>query len=1155
MSQPSRRSPFGATLLLLITGLASTFAFGQGIVTGSVSGVVQDAGGAVIPGATVSAIDPARNTPFNAIADAQGFYSLSNLPVGTYIVTITAKGFSKVTLGGVVVSAGRNTGLPAQALRVGAENIEVTVEGAAPLIETTTAQISSTFSSNAVASIPLGGTGFDYLALFVPGMVNNGAANFSNTNGAAIANNGLRGRTNNFQIDGQGNNDNSIGGPSIFLNNPDVIGEVQVVTNNFGAEYGRNAGSVVNYITKAGSNSFHGTGFEFYNGDWSWSKRNNEENPFLGFCPPGVAAGTATQFSSKCITPVIPRYVDNRFGGTIGGPIKKDKAWFFGSYQNEKQRGTTSGTSSSLTPTPAGVSLLDSTFPGNAAVAWLKAQGPFGITAGNPQVAGTVKNLTVVGPGGTSASVPMSFVTRTIGNNFDDYQVTGRVDYQISEKNRFFGRYVFQKSTTAFGSGTVSTANFVAVPAKDQQIGLDFTRNWSNTMVSQFRFSYSRAGFGFEAGQARPDCSRTDYLNCPSQIAFSDSTNSFSTIGLANNLPQGRLINNSQWQGNNTKTFGRHTIKFGGEYDRQRSPNQFLPNVNGSFTFYSTGTQNAYSSFIQGAAGCVGGSGPSGTCSALSLTDGPFSFNFKEQDLDFYAQDDWRVMDNLTLNLGIRWDFYSQAVNLLHDITVQNVANGFWSATAPTNVTELPQVNNAWKNFGPNIGFAYTPHVLEGLLGQNKTVIRGGFRIAYDPEFYNMFLNVATGAPVVNAGQVFNVGVVGTTGAAIQAAYLPLIPRGANPGTRAQTRVTSNFHNPYTEMWSLGIEHQFTERIAFETRYVGNHSVGQFQTVDANPLLTGLPASLLPSGVAPCATAGAAGIGRLDCNFSLVRLRNNGAFSEYNGLQNQLTMRSFHNLSAVFSYTWSHAIDNVSDIFSSTGPISNPAPQNPFDPSGAERGNSAQNFPNVFNTYWAYEFPWMKSQEGLVGKVLGGWTWSGTYRYQTGSPMTPYQNVTNSACDTSWNANYVGTDSCRPILSNPNAPFDQAGRYTSATNFVNISTGQVTTPSAVHFVVNNSFADAALCNGNPFACTVGRNTYTAQARNQIDLSLAKNTKLSERFALELRGDVLNAFNHEYLGVPGLNINNPNIGAGGSYGTNQGNTGTRRQIIVSAHVAF
>lgn len=1173
-------SRFVKTALLLFTfSFLQISAFGQGIVTGAVSGTVQDASAAVIVGANVKATQLATNTEFNGTTDSHGYFELKNLPIGVYTVTISAPNFGDLRLNQVIVESGKNNALGAQSLKVGTSMDLVSVEATAPLIESTTAQIGATFDTKAVAMLPNQGTGFDNLMLYVPGVANNGAANFSNSNGASFANNGLRGRSNNFQIDGQSNNDNSVAGPSIFLSNPDVLAEVQAVTNNFSAEYGRNSGSVVNYITKSGTNSFHGSAYDFNIGNWSFSHLNGEKNPVQGFCPAGVAPGTTTAFATSCNDHVIPRYVENRFGGTFGGPIIKDKAWFFGSYQNDRQRSKSTGTSSGITPTPAGIAALASAFPGNAAVAALQVIGPYNIKSGNPTPAGNVQTLAITN-GTTTAQIPFAQITRTVATPFDDKQATGRGDWQISPKDRFFARYVYETSLNAVGSGTISSGAYVAVPAHDQQIGLDYTRTWSNRFLSQFRMSYSRALVQFAGGDAYPNCTIGNVTACPTNIAFSDPALSFVTIGEATNLPQDRLVNNTQYQNNSTYTIGKHTIKFGGEYARQRSPNHFLPSINGGFSFTnsatSAGTGNAFSRFIQG------------TGSTLSLADGTFNFNFKEQDVSFYGQDDWRILDNLTLNLGLRWEWDQQAINLLHDITVKNVANGFWSSSVPTSVTELPKIPEDLNNFGPNVGFAWTPRFNHKLFGDDKTVIRGGYRIAYDPSFYNIFLNVATAAPVVNLGSISNVGVPAAgIGSSVQSAYFSLIPRGLNPGARNQTRVTNNFHNPYVEQYSLGLEREFLSRFAFDTRYVGNHGVGNFQTLNANPVITGIPASLIPAGITPCsaagatAGAGAGATGRVDCNFTNLRVRGNGAWSIYNGWQNSLTMRSFHGLTANVSYTFSKAIDNVSEVFASTGGISTPIAQNPFDPNVGERGISAQSFPHVATVFWVYELPYKRDQQGILGKLLGGWDWSGTYRYQSGAPITPVQNTTNAACDTSYNINFIGStlDSCRPIVSNSSAPVDSVGRYLDATHIINVSTCQNTAlvgtaacptinPTDVRFIVNNSFADNALCGGNPFACSLSRNTLRAMPRNQTDISLFKDFKATERVVVQFRADVFNIFNYAYLGVPGLNINTKNLSGVGTGGApapnsylntafNAGGTtnGGRRYMQLELHVTF
>ena len=1179
---------FGLMLIFSIAALA------QGISTGSISGTVYDPQKAVVPGAKVTAVQSETGSSFTTKSTGEGYFLIANLPIGTYTLTIEATQFSSRKVNNVDVNSGQNHNVGSQVLNIGVSSESITVEASAPLIETTSAQIGGTFDTQAVSQLPNAGAGFDNLALYVPGVANSGSTNFSNTNGAAIANNGLRGRSNNFQIDGQANNDNSVAGPTLFLSNPDVLGEVQVVSNNFGAEYGRNSGTIVNYVTKSGTNKFHGSAFEYNTGNWSFSHTNGQKNPALGFCPSGVAAGTATTFTPSCLTPVIPRFVENRWGGTFGGPVLKDKVWLFASYQNDRQRAMSSATSSSLTPTPAGISALAAAFPGNNAVAALQAFGPYGIKVGNPTPAGTIQNITVSN-GTSSVLVPFSFVNRTVGTPFDDTQITGRGDWQISSKDRFFVRYLYQDSINAVGSGTISSGAFVSVPAHDEQYGFDYTHDWSTHVVQQTRVGYSKAAFQFAGGAAFPQCTIADVTKCPPNVAFSDSTNSFTSFGLATNLPQDRQVHNTQYQSNITSVFGHHNLKFGGEFDHQSSPNHFLPSINGGFTFISAGATNAFSQFIQG------------TGSSLSLTNGPFNFDFRENDTAFYAQDDWRIKSNLTLNIGLRWEWDQQAMNLLHDISVNNVNSGFWKAGLSPSITEIPHIPEDFNNFGPNLGFAWTPRILKKLTGNEQTVIRGGYRIAYDPAYYNIFLNVATSAPVVNSGTINNVGLPSNlTGQGVQTAFLPLIPTGQNPGARNQTRVDPNFVNPYVEQWSFSIERQVSSKISFETRYVGNHGVGNFQTINGNPLLcsaftgstctAGLAVqapSLIPAGITPCSPTGAAAgagnaaAGRVDCNFTNLRIRNNGAWSKYNGLQNEIKLRNFHGLTANVAYTWSKATDNVSEIFSSTGGVTTPIAQNPFDPSNGESGVAAQSFPHVVSTYWVYELPWMKNQQGFLGRAFGGWQVSGTHRFQSGAPITPSQNTNNGDpyCDGGFNNSFIGAtlDSCRPLVSNPNAPFNTAGRYIAPGQLINVSNCATTVasavgpgtpgcpfinPSDVHFIVNNTIAINTLCGGNPFACTAGRNSFPTMARNQLDLAVAKNFKLKEGLGLQLRADVFNALNYQFLGVPGLNVNNRNINgitsnaartavvySPSTFGETWANGGSQRSMTLNAHVTF
>ncbi|HEY1679115.1 MAG TPA: TonB-dependent receptor [Candidatus Sulfotelmatobacter sp.] len=1114
------RAFFLTTLLL-----AASFALGQGIVTGSISGVVEDPQGAVIPNAKVTVTHIATNRVFATETTSAGIIALRDLPTGTYNLKIEAPNFRSFESNNVVVSVGKDTGLGTVQLTLGSSTETVTVEGAAPLIESTTDQISETFSSEKVASLPMGNT-FDSLALFLPGVVTVGDASFSNNNGAEMSVNGLRARANNFQIDGQSNNDNSIAGPSIFFGNQDAISELQVVTN-YDAEFGRNTGAVINYVTKAGTNQFHGTAYEFWQGSTFDSLENNEKNPLLGFCVPGQDP------SSGCIKPEVPGFVDNRFGGTVGGPVKKDRIWFFGSANIERQRfaGSPASTATGLVPTPNGDAQLAAAFPNSPINLIESTIGPNAISGGNPTFT-NVQNVLVtdqIDPStgsafgctaqGVNGCVPieMGSLTRFVPGPFNDYETTGRLDFKLSEKDNFFGRYVYQKTFSGgvnFGNG-IQVGDWQSVPGLSQQIGLDWVRNFSNAFVNQVRFSYSRASSFFQE-QSFSGCNSNSPTNCPADMVLIGSEPQDSvSFGVSAGFPQGRIINVYQLQDNASMVMGQHNIKFGAEIDQQRSPNVFLPGNNGIFLFSSFNDMVA--------------NNPGGTQIALGSPTLPFS----EWDLGLYFQDNWRIKNNLTLNLGMRWDWYQQAINLLHDQSVQQQTgpNPLWSTSLPISQTTVPTVPQALKNFAPVVGFAWTPH----MFGRDNTVIRGGFRIAYDPAFYNMFLNVATAAPKVNfasIGPLFGAGA--STGLPTDGLfgtqvipYLTPFAAGGDPGFANQTQVPQNFRNPYTEQWNIGIQHSFTPRVVGEVRYVGNHAVGQFQESNGNPALQPLIdagfSNLIPAGLTPCTTPGAPGsfFGNANCNFINVIQYANTAQSNYNGLQSELRIANWHGLTATGSYTYSKTIDNASEVFSTLGGGNTLAyAQDPFNTGGPERANSGIDFPHVVGIAVVYDLPFYKAQKGLVGHVLGGWQVNTTYRYTSGQPYTTIQRIPTggSLCDPL--GDFGGSfDACRPILSNSAAPLNTVGTYEGCpptVTFCDFTTGASITPNDVHWIQNTP--EAAQVYGTPFA-GVGRNTLRGQSISTSNLSFFKDIQITERLKAQFQAQAFNVFNTQFRGVP------------------------------------
>ena len=1183
------RRKVGTLILALLFVFSATLAFGQ-IVTGSISGVVEDQQHAMVSGAKVTAHQDGTSYERTTTTTDAGLFALTGLPVGTYTVTVEAAKFSKLKINNVGVTVAKDSSLGVRTLTIGTTEV-VNVEGTAPLVESNTTQIATSFTNKKVADLPVG-SGYDFLALLVPGVAPAGDAGFSNSNGAQFSTNGQRGRSNNFQIDGQANNDNSVAGPSIFLGNQDLIGEFQVITN-YSAEFGRNMGSVVNYITKGGTNSFHGTAFEYYSSNWASSFANEEKSGVFGFCQPGQ-----TPAADGCDNPENPKFIDNRWGLTFGGPIIKDKAWFFFSYLGEHVR--TAGfpffSGSALTPSPAGLATLTAAYPGNNFVNALNTIGPFrtGVNPGDPQCVGTPSLRTVSDGVTTTVGVPFCQVKRTLGFPSNDRELTGRVDIQLSSKDRLTARYILQDQIFINGTGRAAAGAVVDIPARGQQIALDWTRSFSSRFVNSFRFNYARLSVGFEGGNF-PDCTQANFDSCPTGITLSGGNNL--SFGMQSNLPQGRLVNNSQWQDNASWVHGRHTLKFGGEYTRQRSPNGFLPNILGTFTF----TNGCLAPLASTTFNCALRNRPA----QLNLTDGSMFFEFKEQDAAFYGQDEWRVKDNLTLIFGVRYEYFQQAVNQLHNLDVareSDPATAIWNSTLSQDVTTVHAIKKDMNNWGPNVGFAWTPKIWTRLFGENKTVIRGGFRVTYDPSFYNMFLNVRTASPNVNAG--FFLGTACTapclpadpTAGGVRTAHLPDIPTGTiapgtdpscfgvavavNPGCRNNTLVTDDFHNPYSEQWNIGMQRQITSKMAFEVRYVGNHTIGNFQTTNHNPALQGLIAfgfngtgvcgggpvatftcpNLIPPGVTPCLDATQPGFSgrRADCAHRNVNVRANSAWSGYNSMQTRFDINNWHGVTANLGYTWAHSMSNADEVFSTLGGGGTiAAAQNPFDINRAERGNSGLDYRHVATVALIYETPWYKNQQGFMGHLLGGWQFNIVHRYTSGQPWTPGQLAgENSICQNAFNGTF---DSCRPFTNNTSAPLDTVGYFCNGTagdcrnaanaaqpfgtfiSFYDPCLGAPAVPAcggvtpipadSTHYILDNNAA--ALIFGTPYSNTA-RNSQRGETINNTNFSVFKSTRISERFKLRFEAHAWNVLNRQWRGVPDPFVEDFPANLGGSF---------------------
>jgi Carboxypeptidase regulatory-like domain/TonB dependent receptor len=1177
-----------ATMFLMVSTLLSPFmvpvAMAQA-TTGSLKGSVTDASGAVIAGADVTAKNTATGVETRTKSNDDGLYSFPRLAPGIYLLSIERQNFKRQEFQEVAVQVGQDQVIDA-ALQPGAvtETVTVTAQGE-ELLQKENVQVSSTFGSRKVSELPLNvaGNGIDTLAFLAPGVVP--GLGFSNTNGAEFSVNGARARSNNFNIDGQDNNDLSVAGPGFFVDNPDVVGEFQLITNNFSAEYGRNQGAVVNIVTKSGTNQFHGTGFWFHRDrkhlDSMTNLEKRTDNRGLGFADP---------------------LLRNVAGGTFGGPVIKDRAFFFGSYQKIWQR--QAGLFQSTSPAIAAEDLprLES-LPGyatNPALQTLRNFSAFAITDLGQVSERTdfPQNETVTISGQTFR---VAYPQRVVSLPLNAPEFTLRGDVKLTEKHSVWYRHLWQRSDNV-NAGAGSGGFTRDTPADGWHTGGQLTSQFTNTTVNEFRFAVSRLSVIFGGGcdglvgciPAPGDVGNT-FANISLSGFRSSGGVSLQTIGGATNLPQGRIVKDYQFADNFSKIMGRHQLKMGLDLRRLTNSVPFLPNVAGAFRF-STATQLLQNRPL-----------------TVNLAAGPLEIAYKEFDQFYYFQDDWRVRDDLTLNLGIRYENTGQPVNVAHDLTVareSDPAQAFFRQNLPIEARTFPKIPTDKNNWAPRVGFAWRPNFGGGLgkrlFGeQNTTVISGGFSIAYDPAFHNILLNITSAAPTVFLFTVANP----ATGAV--PFPLPASPISDNvqqfarannllafntfdPRLLNQTLVSPNFHSPYAEQWSLRVQREIARNNVLEVRYVGTHGVGLFQTVNGNPRVDrlingftlggftfpGFP-NLVPSGVTPVtcvndpATADneAACQGRVLPGHGLIRTRQNSAQSIYHGLQARYDGRMFNQLTIGMSYAFQKAIDNASEIFASN---ESPVSQNPYDTGRGERGLSGFDRRHVYSLNYLWDIPFFKNQEGFVGRTLGGWQVNGFYLLGSGQHYTPTQFFLFNGLpgvsyeDTTFAAGFVGLDTLRPFVGSPNAPRDQVGISQIDANLIfgapvadpngfylfNAlnTTGDVVPVTKNDVAVIFNGPGAAKIFGTPFG-DVARGSETGPKINSLNLGIFKNIKIRENLRLQFRTEMFNALNHpngfDGDATPDIIIED----AGSTYARRDEISGGRRIIQFGLRIIF
>jgi hypothetical protein len=1118
------------TLALVFCGAS----WGQ-VLKGSISGTVVDPQGAVVSGATVKATNAGTGAVQTTTSDNSGLFRFNLIPVGTYKVETTVQGFKTQVTSNVLVSAGSDSELGKVQLAIGIASTTLEINATAPLIETNTSQVTSNFGQVELQTFAgiQENQGLDNLALFVPGIVSVRDNSFSNTNGGAgFSSNGLRGRNNDQEIDGQNNNDNSVGGPALFVSDTEFVGQYVIVTNNFGPEYGRNAGSVVNIITKSGTNNWHGSLYGTENNSILNSLPNSQKNAQI--------CGT------DCKTK--PDRLNNEFAGaTIGGPWVKNKVFLFGGFDEQIISTIGQLSTTNLTPTPAGLAQLNGCFPGSTSLQNFNKFGPYSISAGNPHpFKFDPANAQNISDGVTTCvGVPFAGVARNLPQPFHGFNYTMKTDLQLGS-NTITARYLFNRGNVFnadFGDGANGyPAN---VPALSQAILVSWTHQFTGHMVNEARVGFNRLNVDFGGNSIGNTVPTADgLLNAVAQGTI-QATGFDNLFGAANNLPQSRIVNTWQVQDNWNYVMGKHQLKAGVNFTYQRSPNTFLPNIDGTFRFAS------WSRFIRN------------TPNRVRIADGVPTLDFREYDTFVYGGDDWKIAQNLTLNLGLTWTYYGQPANLFNQITTKretNAATQFWNPALPLGIRTDPTIPAPKNSFGPSIGFAYSPQWGGFLTGHGKTTFRGGYRFLYDPPFYNIYLNISTATPetflqTFSGTQPTSRGIpaAGPTGPNVRAELAPFLTKGIfDPRSFGQTNISPNFGPDKVHSYSLGFEREITKNSAIEVRYAGNRAYDLFQTVNGNPKISALAANYpsFTTGLTPCAVtqqvapypAGVpTDLGRVNCGLGATRTRNNGGYSRYNGLQTEFRANNlFKQLTIRTGYTFSKNLDNVSEIFATfAGGNSQTIAQNPLNTTKGEYSFSGLDTPHQWTILFTEQLPFFKEQHGLLGHVLGGWAFSGNYVLASGQRYTPIQAFVATASSADyydvafWGA-FIGAEPARPFLGNPSAPATAVGIFAAdacaaffaagpgclgvpgsqlvSMNSLNSLTSPVlnVTKNDVRYIMNGG--EAQLLFGTPFGNTP-RNIATDDITNIASFSIFKRFKLSERASFEFRTTLQNAFNH------------------------------------------
>lgn len=1030
-------------IALALGGLCS----GQAL-DGNLAGAVLDPSGAAVVGAAVSAENLATGWKASAVASSIGIYRFNSLPVGDYKIRVSFPGFQEKVLASVAVELSKTTTAHVT-LSIGAQTDSVTVTDTPTLIDATTAQIANLFTArmatdSPVASNPTGG--YLNLALLGAGVASSGGVGA----GAGPAVGGQRPRNNDFTIEGSDNNRKDITGPLVTLPN-DAVREFTVLQNQFSAEFGHSAGGQFNAVILGGTNQLHGKFYEYF-------QNRNLNAQDEAFKRQGTSQRT--------------RYDQNLIGANLGGPLKKDRAFFFGSYDYNPLGRSSTTSAPRYAPTADGFATL-SAIPAvsqNNLNVLKQYLGPAPLQDGTRVVA-------VQG-----ASIPLGILPVAAPSYGNTYRGLASLDYNPPSRDQIRGRLV-QNRVDAIDTAAQTPAFWTQRPTRAYLASVSEVHTFGATVVNEVRTAFNR----FNDRRTAPG------INFPGLDVFP-------TIGLPNDLnlllgpftdaPQATTQNTYQLADNLSWTAGRHDVKFGFDGRAAISSMDFISRVRGDYRYSSLNRYLIDQTPDVLAQRNVGGKPYLGNLPAYYV----------------YANDNWKVTRRLTLNLGMRWEYNGiaksmkeQALNSLADVP------GVLTFGAPK--AQL-------KNFAPRVGFAYSPG------NSGSTSIRGGFGLAYDQIFDNVGNNVR--GPQATA--IFTTPVGTATGYLAGGAILPSALPASLTSTQARAATTGWLPDQklgYAVNWNFGIQHSFHKDYVVDVRYLGTrgvhlllqtmlnrvaqvtstNSLPVYLTAPSQDVLNALPLTLnqlqaASGNINPLAQYGftnSAGI------TSYVPQGN----SIYHGLAVDVTKRFSGQLMFKGGYTWSHLRDDSTAEINTTS-LSPRRPQD-FGNLRPEWASSALDRRQRVTATWTWDTPWLRgTRNGFLRTVAAGYSFSGTYTAESPQFVTP-QSVLD--------ANLNGDNATDRTVVN-SAGIQGTGSDTRAlTN----AAGQTVAYAALD-------PNAQFLRARPGVwANSGRNVLRGRGINNFDLSVAKTFATGERSRFEIRADFYNALNHAQF-TPGR-INN------------------------------